>query len=361
MRIGAPKESFEGEARVAMTPDSALQLQKLGYDCLIQSGAGLKAGFTDAAYTAANVRVVPTEAELFQLSDVVAKVRPPTDAEVDLTHSGQLLISFLYPAQNKDLMERLKDRGTNVIAMDMVPRISRAQKMDALSSMANIAGYRAVIEAANNFGRFFTGQVTAAGKVPPAKVMVIGAGVAGLAAIGAANSLGAIVRAFDTRPEVKEQVQSMGAEFLELDFKEEAGSGDGYAKVVPEARGQAASIRTAAEGYKTAKVARATGDSQRFSLLVDEYKSAPEVTRKRLWLETVQEVLTENRKIVGGDSRQLIYVPMQGKGDAAAQATSAVSTVVPIEAAAQTDDAQPANSGNARPARQPRSATGGTP
>ena len=220
MRIGAPKESFEGEARVAMTPDSALQLQKLGYDCLIQSGAGLKAGFTDAAYTAANVRVVPTEAELFQLSDVVAKVRPPTDAEVDLTHSGQLLISFLYPAQNKDLMERLKDRGTNVIAMDMVPRISRAQKMDALSSMANIAGYRAVIEAANNFGRFFTGQVTAAGKVPPAKVLIVGAGVAGLAAIGAATSLGAQVYAFDVRPEVAEQIESMGAEFVFLDFEE---------------------------------------------------------------------------------------------------------------------------------------------
>ncbi|WP_290688703.1 MULTISPECIES: Re/Si-specific NAD(P)(+) transhydrogenase subunit alpha [unclassified Haematobacter] len=220
MRIGAPKESFEGEARVAMTPDSALQLQKLGYDCLIQSGAGLKAGFTDEAYRTANVRVVPTEEELFQLSDIVAKVRPPTEAEADLTHSGQLLISFLYPAQNKDLMERLKDRGTSVIAMDMVPRISRAQKMDALSSMANIAGYRAVIEAANNFGRFFTGQVTAAGKVPPAKVLIVGAGVAGLAAIGAATSLGAIVYAFDVRPEVAEQIESMGANFVFLDFEE---------------------------------------------------------------------------------------------------------------------------------------------
>ncbi|OWJ75820.1 Re/Si-specific NAD(P)(+) transhydrogenase subunit alpha [Haematobacter genomosp. 1] len=220
MRIGAPKESFEGEARVAMTPDSALQLQKLGYDCLIQSGAGLKAGFTDEAYRTANVRVVPTEEELFQLSDIVAKVRPPTEAEADLTHSGQLLISFFYPAQNKDLMERLKDRGTSVIAMDMVPRISRAQKMDALSSMANIAGYRAVIEAANNFGRFFTGQVTAAGKVPPAKVLIVGAGVAGLAAIGAATSLGAIVYAFDVRPEVAEQIESMGANFVFLDFEE---------------------------------------------------------------------------------------------------------------------------------------------
>jgi NAD(P) transhydrogenase subunit alpha len=148
---------------------------------------------------------------------------------------GTTLISFIWPAQNPQLMEKLAARNINVMAMDSVPRISRAQSLDALSSMANIAGYRAIVEAAHEFGRFFTGQITAAGKVPPAKVMVIGAGVAGLAAIGAANSLGAIVRAFDTRPEVKEQVQSMGAEFLELDFKEEAGSGDGYAKVMSEA------------------------------------------------------------------------------------------------------------------------------
>ena len=232
MRIGAPKESFEGEARVAMTPDSALQLQKLGYDCLIESGAGAKAGFSDEAYTAANVRVVPTAEELYKLSDVVAKVRPPTEAEAALSHSGQLLISFFYPAQNKELMETLKDQGANVIAMDMVPRISRAQKMDALSSMANIAGYRAVIEAANNFPRFFTGQVTAAGKVPPAKILIVGAGVAGLAAIGAATSLGAIVYAFDVRPEVAEQIESMGANFVFLDFSESQTDGaatGGYA------------------------------------------------------------------------------------------------------------------------------------
>ncbi|MDD2867316.1 Re/Si-specific NAD(P)(+) transhydrogenase subunit alpha [Neomegalonema sp.] len=232
MKIGAPKESFAGESRVAMTPDSALQLQKLGYECLIESGAGAKAGFSDAAYEKAGVRVVSAAAELYAQADVVAKVRPPTPEELKLTRKGQLLISFFYPAQNKELLEQAKEIGTSVIAMDMVPRISRAQKMDALSSMANIAGYRAVIEAGANFGRFFTGQVTAAGKVPPAKVLVVGAGVAGLAAIGAATSLGAIVYAFDVRPEVAEQIESMGAEFVYLDFAESQTDGaatGGYA------------------------------------------------------------------------------------------------------------------------------------
>lgn len=231
MRIGAPKETFEGEARVAMTPDSAAQLQKLGYDCLIEAGAGARAGFSDDAYRTANVRVVPTAAELYAQADIVAKVRPPSEAEAKLLRPGQLLISFFYPAQNKALMEEVREQGANVIAMDMVPRISRAQKMDALSSMANIAGYRAVIEAANNFGRFFTGQVTAAGKVPPAKVLVIGAGVAGLAAIGTATSLGAIVYAFDVRPEVAEQIESMGANFVFLEFEptQDGAATGGYA------------------------------------------------------------------------------------------------------------------------------------
>ncbi len=220
MKIGAPKELFEGEARVAMTPESALQLQKLGHECLVESGAGIKAGFNDAAYAAAGVTVVPTAAELFAAADVVVKVRPPVESEVDMLRQGQTLISFFYPAQNKELLERAKERGATVVAMDMVPRISRAQKMDALSSMANIAGYRAVIEAGNNFGRFFTGQVTAAGKVPPAKVLVVGAGVAGLAAIGTATSLGAITYAFDVRPEVAEQIESMGAQFVYLDFED---------------------------------------------------------------------------------------------------------------------------------------------
>ncbi|SHM04843.1 NAD(P) transhydrogenase subunit alpha [Roseovarius litoreus] len=232
MKIGTPKEVMEGEARVAMTPDSALQLQKLGYDCAIESGAGQAAGFSDAAYKEAGVEVVKTAAALYKACDIIAKVRPPTEAEAKRLRAEQLLISFFWPAQNEAQMKLLADKGTSVIAMDMVPRISRAQKMDALSSMANIAGYRAVIEAGNNFGRFFTGQVTAAGKVPPAKVLVVGAGVAGLAAIGTSTSLGAITYAFDVRPEVAEQVQSMGAEFVYLDFEEEAQDGaatGGYA------------------------------------------------------------------------------------------------------------------------------------
>ncbi|MEM1273488.1 MAG: Re/Si-specific NAD(P)(+) transhydrogenase subunit alpha [Pseudomonadota bacterium] len=220
MKIGTPKEIEPGEARVAMTPDSAAQLQKLGFECAIEKGAGLAAGFTDAAYQAAGVEVIGTAAALTKAVDILAKVRPPTDAEAKRLRDGQLLISFFYPGQNEALMELAKSKGANVIAMDMVPRISRAQKMDALSSMANIAGYRAVIEAGNNFGRFFTGQVTAAGKVPPAKVLVIGAGVAGLAAIGTATSLGAITYAFDVRPEVAEQIESMGAEFVFLEFEE---------------------------------------------------------------------------------------------------------------------------------------------
>ncbi|AYE86625.1 MAG: Re/Si-specific NAD(P)(+) transhydrogenase subunit alpha [Sulfitobacter sp.] len=234
MKIGTPKEIFEGENRVAMTPDSALQLQKLGHTCVIETGAGAAAGFDDAAYEGAGVEVVNTAAALYKAADVVAKVRPPSDAEVKRLRAGQTLISMFNPAGNKELMEAAAAKGATVMAMDMVPRISRAQKMDALSSMANIAGYRAVIEAGNNFGRFFTGQITAAGKVPPAKVLVVGAGVAGLAAIGTSTSLGAITLAFDVRPEVAEQVESMGAEFVYLDFEEEQADGSasgGYASV----------------------------------------------------------------------------------------------------------------------------------
>ena len=234
MKIGTPKETFEGENRVAMTPASAKDLQKLGYDCLIETGAGAAAGFSDAAYKEAGVEVVKTGAALYKAADIIAKVRPPSTTETNRLRDGQTLISFFYPGQNEALMEKANAKGATVIAMDMVPRISRAQKMDALSSMANIAGYRAVIEAGNNFGRFFTGQVTAAGKVPPAKVLVVGAGVAGLAAIGTATSLGAITYAFDVRPEVAEQVESMGAEFVFLDFDEEQQDGSatgGYAAV----------------------------------------------------------------------------------------------------------------------------------
>jgi NAD(P) transhydrogenase subunit alpha len=230
MKIGALRETLEGEARVAMTPDSARQLQKLGHDCLVEAGAGARAEFSDDAYREAGVEVVESAAQVFEAAHVVVKVRPPTEAEVGMLGEGQTLISFFYPGQNEALLEAVRDRGATAIAMDMVPRISRAQKMDALSSMANIAGYRAVMEAGNNFGRFFTGQVTAAGKVPPARVLVIGAGVAGLSAIGTSVSLGAIVRAFDVRPEVAEQIESMGAEFLMLEFEEDGSGEGGYAK-----------------------------------------------------------------------------------------------------------------------------------
>ncbi|SMX50388.1 NAD(P) transhydrogenase subunit alpha [Maliponia aquimaris] len=223
-----------GENRVAMTPDSARQLQKLGYECLIETGAGKKAGFSDADYQAAGVTVAESAADLWAQSDIIAKVRIPTLDELDHLSPEKTLITFFNPGGNQEGLDKAKEKGANVIAMEMVPRISRAQKMDALSSMANIAGYRAVIEAGNNFGRFFTGQITAAGKVPPAKVLVVGAGVAGLAAIGTSTSLGAITYAFDVRPEVAEQVESMGAEFVYLDFKEEQQDGaatGGYASV----------------------------------------------------------------------------------------------------------------------------------
>lgn len=231
MKIGSPKETYLGEARVALTPDSAIQLQKLGHTCLVEAGAGKAAGFSDDAYRAAGVDVVETAAALYERADVIAKVRPPEAAEIARLSPEKTLISFFYPAQNKDLLDQAASTGASVIAMDMVPRISRAQKMDALSSMANIAGYRAVIEAGSNFGRFFTGQVTAAGKVPPAKVLVIGAGVAGLAAIGTATSLGAITYAFDVRPEVAEQIESMGAEFVYLEFEanQDGAATGGYA------------------------------------------------------------------------------------------------------------------------------------
>lgn len=231
MLIGTPAEIVDGEARVAMTPKSAKDLQKLGYECMIQAGAGIAAGFTDQDYIDAGVTIEKSAAQLFKKADIIAKVRPVEPVEAKRMRKEQSVISFFYPSQNEELLEQLTKAGSTVIAMDMVPRISRAQKLDALSSMANIAGYRAVIEAGNNFGRFFTGQITAAGKVPPAKVLVIGAGVAGLAAIGAAQSLGAIVRAFDVRPEVAEQIESMGAEFLFLDFDEGADGAEtgGYA------------------------------------------------------------------------------------------------------------------------------------
>ncbi len=237
-KIGIPKEIYPNENRVAATPATAKVLQKLGFEVWVESGAGEGANYPDHTYQAAECQIIPDTTTLWESVDIVLKVRPPElhpsldKHETDLLPEGGTLISFIWPAQNPALLEKLAARKATVLAMDAVPRITRAQKMDALSSMANLAGYRAVIEAASNFGRFFTGQITAAGKVPPATVMVIGAGVAGLAAIGAANSLGAIVRAFDTRLVVKEQVQSMGAEFLELDFAEDGSGEGGYAKTM---------------------------------------------------------------------------------------------------------------------------------
>jgi NAD(P) transhydrogenase subunit alpha len=231
MKIGALAETYPGENRVAMTPESAGAIHKLGHSCVIEAGAGAKAGFPDAAYAAAGVTVLPDAAAVRAAADVLVAVRGPEPAEARLLRKGQTLVSFFWPAQNPELLDIVKAQGATVIAMDMVPRISRAQKMDALSSMANIAGYRAVIEAGNNFGRFFTGQVTAAGKVPPARVLVIGAGVAGLAAIGTSTSLGAITLAFDVRPEVAEQIESMGAEFVFLEFEaaQDGAASGGYA------------------------------------------------------------------------------------------------------------------------------------
>jgi NAD(P) transhydrogenase subunit alpha len=238
MKIGIPKEIHQGEKRVATTPEAAAQIMKLGFSVSIESGAGLDANISDDAYKAVGVEIVADTKLLWQQSNIIMKVRAPERnlileiEETDLLAPGTCLISFIWPAQNEDLMQKLAANQVTVLAMDSVPRMSRAQKLDALSSMANIAGYRAIIEAAQYFGRFFTGQITAAGKIPPAKVLVIGAGVAGLAAIGTAKGMGAIVRSFDTRPEVKEQIESMDAEFLMLDFKEEGGGTGGYAKTM---------------------------------------------------------------------------------------------------------------------------------
>lgn len=236
MKIAIVKESRADERRVAATPDTIGRLiSKQGFEVVVEAGAGEGSRISDADYEAAGATVVD-HATAWGSADVVLKVNPPeqTEAghEADLLPEGCTLISFLWPGKNPELLERLQARKISAFAMDAVPRVSRAQKMDALSSMANISGYRAVTESANLFGRFFTGQMTAAGKVPPAKVMIIGAGVAGLAAIGTARGLGAIVRAFDTRPAVKEQVESMGAEFLELDFEEDGTGQGGYAKVM---------------------------------------------------------------------------------------------------------------------------------
>jgi len=234
-RIGVPKEVFPGEKRVATVPDVVEKLIKLGFQVSVETGAGALANCDDDSYRASGADVVATAAELWAQSDIVFKVRGPSSDEVSLLREGGTLVSFIWPAQNPELLQQLAARKATVLAIDALPRtLSRAQKMDALTSMAGVSGYRAVIEAANAFGRFFNGQITAAGKVPPAKVFIAGAGVAGLAAIGTAASLGAIVRANDTRAEVADQVTSLGGEFVKVDYEEEGGGGGGYAKVMSE-------------------------------------------------------------------------------------------------------------------------------
>lgn len=231
-RIGVPREVFPGERRVALTPANIAKLEKLGFSVAVQSEAGLAAGFSDDDYAQSGAAIVADEKALLAAADIVLKVRAPSPAEIGMAKSGAFLASLIGPAQNPDLLKAFAAANISALALDAIPRTTRAQKMDVLSSMANLAGYRAVIEAAAVFSRPFTGQITAAGKMPPAKIMVIGAGVAGLAAIGAGRALGAIVRAFDTRPEVKDQITSMGAEFLELDFHEDGTGEGGYAKVM---------------------------------------------------------------------------------------------------------------------------------
>ena len=234
-RIGVPRETFHGEKRVATVPDVVEKLLKLGFTVAVEAGAGDAAHCSDDAYRAAGAEVLPDARALWAASDIVLKVRPPSSDEVALMREGGTLIGFVWPAQNPDLMQQLTARNATVLAIDCLPRtLSRAQKMDALTSTAGVSGYRAVIEAANAFGRYFNGQITAAGKVPPAKVFIAGAGVAGLAAIGTAANLGAIVRANDTRAEVADQVKSLGGEFVKVDFEEEGSGGGGYAKVMSE-------------------------------------------------------------------------------------------------------------------------------
>jgi NAD(P) transhydrogenase subunit alpha len=230
MKVGIPSEIFPNELRVAATPKTVKRLQKQGFEVYIQHNAGIKANFSDKEFEEAGAKIVNSAADIYGNSDIVLKVKEPSIEEVDMMKEGLILLSYLWPAQNQPLLQKLADKKVNAVAMDAIPRISRAQKMDVLSSMANIAGYRAVIEASYHFGRFLNGQITAAGKVEPAKVLVIGAGVAGLAALGAANSLGAIVRAFDTRKEVAEQIESMGAQFLTVEINEDGATASGYSK-----------------------------------------------------------------------------------------------------------------------------------
>lgn len=235
MKVGIPRETLATETRVAATPKTVQRLKKQGFDVLIETKAGEKALIVDQEFLDAGAQIVGDAASLYQQVDIILKVQPLSPAEIEIVKSGTMVASYLWPAQNAELMQKLADKKINAVAMDAIPRISRAQKMDVLSSMANIAGYRAVIEGANHYGKFLNGQITAAGKVDPAKILIIGAGVAGLASIGTANSLGAIVRAFDTRKEVREQIQSMGAQFLTVEIDEDGATSSGYSKEMSQA------------------------------------------------------------------------------------------------------------------------------
>lgn len=232
MIVAIPKEITSDERRVAIAPENVIAFTKLGYEVYLESGAGSSAELPDRVYEEQGARIIECTESIWSSADLILKVNPPTLEEASLIREGVTLICFVYPARNEELLKVLAEKKINLLAMDCVPRISRAQSMDALSSMANVAGYRSVVEASHEFGRFFTGQITAAGKVPPAKILVIGAGVAGLAAIGAARNMGAIVRAFDTRPVVKDEVKSLGGEFLMLDFEEDGAGSGGYAKTM---------------------------------------------------------------------------------------------------------------------------------
>jgi NAD(P) transhydrogenase subunit alpha len=235
MKVGIPKEVFEGERRVAATPPTCAKMRKLGLEVVVEAGAGLAADYDDASYLEVGATIAPDAAAIWSQADIVLKVRAPSSKEASLLKEGGALLGFVWPGQNKPLVEQLAERKATVMAMDAVPRITRAQKMDALSAMANLVGYRAVIEASSALGRIFGGQMTAAGRSAPANVLVVGAGVAGLAAIAAAKGLGATVKAFDTRPAVREQVESLGARFLEFEFKESGEGQGGYAKEMSEA------------------------------------------------------------------------------------------------------------------------------
>lgn len=235
MKVAIPVELLATENRVAATPKTVQRLIKQGFDVLIEKNAGSRALISDKDFETAGAKIMSSASELYQSADIILKVQPLSKEEIQIVKSGTMVASYLWPAQNAELMKLLAEKKINAVAMDAIPRISRAQKMDVLSSMANIAGYRAVIESASYFGRFLNGQITAAGKVDPAKVLVIGAGVAGLASIGTANSLGAIVRAFDTRKEVREQIQSMGAQFITVEIDEDGATSSGYSKEMSQA------------------------------------------------------------------------------------------------------------------------------